>query len=390
MHSVCSVDHDVRRASHDRTGNRASSVPWIVALQGSRPTVSVIARGDAHSMSVGLVNHGAGRMIRSEPPAMDATLAVRAAGNQRGASIRELLLISTVWAALVAAAGPFVGVPLNDDWVYARSVERLLADGEFRPIPWSQALHLTHALWGAMFSLAWGFDHDVLRVSTLTLALAGGLAAFDILRRAGLSTSVAALSVTVILGNPLYFALSVTYMTDVPFVAVILASSWCYMLYLRNGRGVFWVAATLLAVAATLNRQVGLALPAAFLVAELAHRGYGRRALVFALLPLLLCVASLKSVEHWLRLNDALPTLYSAQATKVIDAALDAQAWQNVVRHGTSVLLYLGMLLFPLIVWMAAYLWRERLSSRFGMALGPTCQPPSQQSPSVFIVHNRG
>ena len=83
---------------------------------------------------------------------------------------RDMLLIAGLFALLAAAVGPLHNFPIGDDWEYARTVQRLLATGEFYRSPLVQATALFPAAWGALFAAALGFSFNTLRLSTLPLA----------------------------------------------------------------------------------------------------------------------------------------------------------------------------------------------------------------------------
>lgn len=288
----------------------------------------------------------------------------------RGVTAWELVVLAVAWCLLVAAIEPFVGLPLNDDWSYAVTVERLLDDGDFRPIAWVQALHVSHALWGTVFAAIGGMDYDMLRASTLVLALAGTVACFCVLRGAGVAIGLAALATVTVVANPLYVALSVTYMTDVPFAVAMLLAACSFAAYLQNRSRWTWIAAVAFALFATLNRQIGLALPAAFAVAAIACNGLAPRKVVSAVLPFAICALALFVVEWWLRATGRMPAFYNAQAGKVLDMVLDPGAWRVIARHGVTAMLYLGLLLSPLLAWMLAATWRSRPQARRWLTLG--------------------
>ncbi len=65
---------------------------------------------------------------------------------------------------------PYDNLPFVDDWTYAWSVEQLLKTGELRISDWSAHYPLAQILWGALFSLPFGFSFSTLRVSTVVLA----------------------------------------------------------------------------------------------------------------------------------------------------------------------------------------------------------------------------
>ncbi len=119
---------------------------------------------------------------------------------------------------MIALANPIGDFPLNDDWVYGLAVKSILEQGEFRmPSPASTDL-FPQAYWGALFCLPFGFSFTALRVSTLVLGLVGILATYGIVRQLGAGARFALLAAALVAGNPLYFALANTFMTDVPFL----------------------------------------------------------------------------------------------------------------------------------------------------------------------------
>lgn len=71
-------------------------------------------------------------------------------------------------------AWPVGNFPIDDDFSHSGPVRRAPVDGGRFEMPWFSAMTLvTHVLWATPFALVAGFLYDVLRVSTLVLALAG-------------------------------------------------------------------------------------------------------------------------------------------------------------------------------------------------------------------------
>ena len=128
------------------------------------------------------------------------------------------------WTAAALLVDPRANVPLIDDWLYAASVERLLRVGSLHVGAWSSTVPIVQIAWGTLAALIGGFSHTVLRVSTLVTAAAGLLAYLGLLRALDLDPARALLGVATLALYPVWFVLSFTFMTDVPFVAVSLAS----------------------------------------------------------------------------------------------------------------------------------------------------------------------
>ena len=164
-----------------------------------------------------------------------------------------------------------------DDWVYAWSVENLLATGRLEVLDFSSNPILVHTVWGALFCLPFGFSFTALRIATWTL---GGIALAGVRRLlldSGANRDAAALGVASVAAFPPFLILSWSFMTDVPLVA---AQVWAIIFFQRA-----WVqrtvrplwTGTLLALLAAAIRTVGLVPAIAMSVALLLdRRGWGR------------------------------------------------------------------------------------------------------------------
>jgi hypothetical protein len=167
-------------------------------------------------------------------------------------------------AVLIRPVGDF---PLNDDWSYGKIVRTLVETGRLEYTPWVSMALLTQILWGALFCLPFGFSHTALRFSTLTLGLAGILGIYGLLRECRLTRSTAFLGALTVAVNPVFFNLSATFMTDVPFFAFAVLSAWLLVRALRRGSVPLAVGGIALACGATLIREVGMIIPFAFALA---------------------------------------------------------------------------------------------------------------------------
>ncbi len=153
--------------------------------------------------------------------------------NQRRDLI-ALFGLSTVWLIAVVIANPLGDFPLNDDWSMGLTVKRLIEEGSYHPTGWTSMPLVSQALWGALFCTPKGFSFTALRTSTLTLSLAGTLGMYGLLRQMQCTVSLALLGAFTLCLNPVYFALSNTFMTDVPFTAMIVFATWFFLRYLQT------------------------------------------------------------------------------------------------------------------------------------------------------------
>ena len=169
-----------------------------------------------------------------------------------------------LFALLAALANPLHNLPIGDDWEYARSVQHMLATGEFYRSPLVQATVFIHVLWGALFAQGLGFSFVALRLSTLPLA-AGALAAFyGSLGQLDFSPGRRVLGMLTLMVTPLFVFYSQSFNTEVPFLCWLLLGMWCTLRGLRPATRLRWiVAGSFFGALAFLTRQIGLALPAA-------------------------------------------------------------------------------------------------------------------------------
>lgn len=178
---------------------------------------------------------------------------------------RTMLILALWFAAVVMTIGVYRDVPVIDDWTYAWSVERLFADGRFEVLDWSAVYPLGHSLWGAAWSLVFGFSFATLRFSTLAMSLLASCALYLILRELEARPHVALLGALTVAANPVVLLLSSSFMTDIPFVAATLMSLLCYIRAMRRGgiHLVWWGGAW--ACVALLDRQLAIVTPLAAL-----------------------------------------------------------------------------------------------------------------------------
>jgi 4-amino-4-deoxy-L-arabinose transferase-like glycosyltransferase len=196
---------------------------------------------------------------------------------------------------------PLQNVPFGDDWTFAWSVEHLLDAGEFRILDWSTSLNVVHVLWGALFCLPFGFSFTALRLSTWVASLLGLVGFYGLLRELGVSRRHALTGAAVLGFYPVYFILSFTFMTDVPFLAAMTWCLWALVRALRTRRDVPLVGAAVCACLAIGIRPVGIVLPGAMLAGLLFHSDrWGIRAhrLLLVAIPLAFLALLVVAREH--------------------------------------------------------------------------------------------
>jgi 4-amino-4-deoxy-L-arabinose transferase-like glycosyltransferase len=289
----------------------------------------------------------------------------------RRATAIDLLAITLLWGLAVLLVNPVGDFPLNDDWAMGETVKHLVETGSYRPSGWTSMPMITQVYWGALFCLPKGFSFTALRCSTLAMSWLGVLGVYLLIRYLGRSRLLSVLCSLALAFNPIYFALSNTFMTDVPFTALVIWSSWFLVRHLQNDSLADLLLGTALAVAATLCRQLGLCLPLAFGVALLLKRGLHRRWIVRSVLPLLVVVAALGALQYWLASTGRLPAAYNEKTERVLSVLKHPlRVPLNTVYYGWSILMYWGLFLLPVTLpVMLSHRYRERYA-RHALAQG--------------------
>jgi hypothetical protein len=263
-------------------------------------------------------------------------------------SVLHLVEAAVAFLGTVAFVGPSGDFPLNDDWAYAFATRTLLATGTWQPTTWPAMPHISNALWAAPICAASTCSFDDLRLTTLLASLVLLSATFFLLSLTKRESAVLLVAMVLVTFNPIAYALSFTFMTDILFSALITISALLYIISLKRDSVLLVVFGTIVALAATLSRQLGLCVPLAYFVVRLMTAKSGQK-LIPALVPLLLCTVSLVLLDGWLWLIDRTPA-HSAEIgmvsilTSPISAML--RVWLNLV----TVLLYAGLFCLPLLL----------------------------------------
>ncbi len=269
------------------------------------------------------------------------------------------------WAALAAIINPIGEMPLNDDGKYAYAVKSLIETGNLKVSPWGAPNVVSQVYWGALFCLPYGFSYTALRLSTLTIALVALLALYGLMKEAGANSTTALFGVLVLAFNPLFFELSFTYMTDVPFLGFALVALYLLVRGVKRQSRMAVALGLVAASLALLTRQTGLALFFALSLSYLVKNGLSKRSVVIAAAPTLLGLAEQFSYWTWLKMTGQLWERYGLPAKQALDVKSTSMshAW-TLIRSGSFPLAYVGLFLLPFLVFIGygrlRDLWRHQ------------------------------
>lgn len=252
--------------------------------------------------------------------------------------------VLVVYGATIAVL-PRPDVPVGDDWVYARTVERLLDGHGFRILDATVVTLVLQALWGAAVASVLGFSFVALRLSTVAVVGLGAVALYGLCRTLGASRQWSAVAAAAWLFNPLAYVLSNSFMSDASFAGLLAAATLLYARGLGGEREVpgLVLAGSAVAAAAFLFRQQGALIPVS-VVAFLLVTGRARRATLVrvAAVPV---VAGLAYVL-WLRFVHGVPRSQE-QFTQELAFAWRAGTPRLLVQLAAVAVLYCGLFVLP-------------------------------------------
>jgi len=279
----------------------------------------------------------------------------------KSAAALGICLVVLIWFASLFAVHPFGNFPLNDDWSFGQAVKTLIEKHDFRPSGWTAMPLLTNVLWGGLFCLPEGFSFTALRVSTLVAALGGILAVYWLLKRSRAPQWLALLAALLVGFNPVYYALSCSFMTDVLFATLTIIAAVFLLRNLAQGADRDLFLGTAFVVIATLSRQLALAVPLAFAIASVLKYGFNRSKLWRACFPAVLAVVVLILFQHWMAATGRMSAMYREKSGELTQALTDPIHTLPEFAHNLYVaLLYLGLFLSPILFCVLATVWQTQ------------------------------
>jgi len=277
-------------------------------------------------------------------------------------SLKYIAFIFLLWVACILLINPIGNFPLNDDWSYAKSVKTLYDNGKLVLYNWGEMTLIAHIYWAYLFVQIFGFSFTVLRWSTLIFSLAGVLGVYAICRQLKFTEKHSLLASVLLLVNPIYLALSFSYMTDVPFCSLCI---WAIYFFIR-ARHKYSIKDLLLAtffcVWALMIRQLAFVIPIAWLIAILGTRSINKRNMLFSLTPLILLLICYFSYGYLMKSNGLLQERYNDKLGLLTNTLLsfNPKLLINIPGYFFVILAYLGLFLGPLH-W---FKFRELISSK--------------------------
>jgi hypothetical protein len=207
-----------------------------------------------------------------------------------------------------------------------------------------------------LFCLPFGFSYLALHIATLVLGLMGLAFLYASMREMRGSRPMALFAALTLAVDPLYFDLANSFMTDVPFVALMMISTYALIRGLNRMSLSWLMVGIFFAVLTILLRQVGIALLIAFAVAWPLRKGVSASSILTGIMLVLFGVGLHFTFQHWLIVTGR-AHVFMAGVQAMLPRSLSAFIGTSI-RYSIFVLPYVGAALVPYV--LAAKIWQTR------------------------------
>lgn len=227
---------------------------------------------------------------------------------------------------------------MNDDWMYAYSAKHLFENGSMKLCEWAAPTVVFQVFWGRLFCKLFGnFSFEALRFSTIALSWTGIVFFYLLLKKMHYNKTVSLLGTFVLFFNPLWFLLSYTYMTDVPYLALSIISVYFYYSGIESKKDSMLFAGAFFAGCSYLIRQLGMVIPLMVLLYLFLTKSLTlRKLIIICVLPLIVVFLH----RYWLFYIHGLTWAHkTGQDIKI--------AFDNIFLKLAGSFIYLGIFVMP-------------------------------------------
>lgn len=285
------------------------------------------------------------------------------ARNGRGFHLAAAMTVIAWYCVVYLAARPLSQAPVVDSWIYEHAVMHFNRTGRIQFPGFTQALPVAQVLYGVAWSRVFGETSRSLDISTALLGTVGGLLFYRLARKCGAAAWTAAIAAALLICNPCYLFLSFSFMTEVPFLAALLASyaAFAYGSHRLQWRWLWLAAAG--AAAGFAVRPFGAATIAGEAAALLIPRGdrsdAKSRARIVAIVPFIAALMACAGFWIWLTILNPKPWMleYNEYRLRTYFTMVPLRSYLSGGVLEPAI--YLGIVLSPLGVLYAIRCWRR-------------------------------
>lgn len=259
------------------------------------------------------------------------------------------LLVVLLWLSLqigfILLAGNTLG---GDAWAYAKSAQVFHETGRLMVPDRSPQSLIFLTLWSGLFTKVFGFSFLTLNVASLTLSAIGVVFFALLLKEINADGSIT-LPLAVYLFNPLFFLVAGSYLTDAPFLSLIVVAIYFFVRASRRESVAWALVGSTVAACAFLVRQYALLLPLAAIVPLLLRNAGSSKSKKLAMIAATLVPTLITAVLFflWLSYRHGTPSEFSVYTLELLN--LPRILWSALAIPFFAGI-YLGFFLLPVML----------------------------------------
>jgi 4-amino-4-deoxy-L-arabinose transferase-like glycosyltransferase len=267
----------------------------------------------------------------------------------------KYVLFLAVVSLVFLLALPLPEFPMNDEWMFYRSVNIYLDTGRIVCDGCTVSGTLLVSI-GSFISEVFGFGFATLRYFVIATASATVVITYLTLRKMGGKENLSLLVSAFLLTNPIFFNMSHLFTTDVPFLFLVALSAYLGVSAIKEKSGPKFFMCGVSASASVLMRQFGLAIPVAMVAyAVLFDKSLLRNRifLISVLLPLV--------VTGWFMFSQLQAT--GSYYSQEFDVKKPIGIGREGLYYFWSTIIYIGFFFSPLAIYTHRYLGKNLFRS---------------------------
>lgn len=214
---------------------------------------------------------------------------------------KGFLILTLIYLITFLLMLPLRDVSFEDDFAYVLEVQEFLATGVLKTPEWAAPAMLVQIALGGLFAKIFGYSIAILHLSNIVLFYFGLISFYFTLKRLLAGEFKPVLFSLFLLSYPWIFDFTYSFMTDIFYLSLFLISTYFYVRAFQTNSLISFLLGSLFAGLTYLQRQIGVAIPAAaaatFFFQGLATRRMPWKILLVSLVPAGLIVAL---YNYWL------------------------------------------------------------------------------------------
>jgi hypothetical protein len=254
-----------------------------------------------------------------------------------------------VWILLLFVIDVKGNFPTNDDWSYSYSVKTFLETGKLELTGWVSMPIVSQVMWGYLFTFLFGFSFEILRISTIILSMLGLSAFYFLLKEVASSLYLKIIILLLVAFNPIYFLLSSSFMTDVPFFTFSIISVLYLFKFLKSKRFLYLLSGIIFIAAASFIRQIGVLTLLAFAVSYSLYNQNSFARKIYLFLFIFFLVILIAVFPSFVQTATNEPLINNTRMVKFFDAfsLKNLLGLIPLIKNGFTALIYIGLFSFP-------------------------------------------